>query len=233
MFGELDLTVVDCGFEVRSCQAKYFKMSICCSFVYHLALRNKTHECLAGRIRYLHDVNFCVSEPAQWKLTRYVCLLQASSSFHQKATWDYPDVRRNLIWQSEKEDMKEKYKFLVGLRNKIGFGSEKKYLRTRNSFFFYFWLDQIGVHTQNLPQPRQAYQYYTTETIKNWNRHLTHLKHTILNLGQPVLRLVHWAQCFLLGRWAAKYTNFIGFCFTRPEFEPTIYLPHSRQADQS
>ena len=58
MIGALDLTVVDCGFEVRSCQAKDFNISICCSFVYHLALRNKTHDCLAGRIRYLHDVDF-------------------------------------------------------------------------------------------------------------------------------------------------------------------------------
>jgi len=64
---------------------------------------------------------------------------------------------------------------------------------------------------------------YTTETIKNWYRHFTQLKHIILNLGQLVLRLIHRAQCFLLGRWAAN-TNFIGFCFTRPEFEPTIYV---------
>ena len=131
MIGVFDLTVVDCGFEFRSCQANDFKISICCSFVYYLTLRNKTHDCLVGRIRYLHDVDFCVSEPALWKLTRYVGLLQASSSFHQQTTWDDPDVRRNF-WQSEKEDRKENYKFLVSLRKKIGFGSEKTYLRTRN-----------------------------------------------------------------------------------------------------
>ena len=97
MIGVLDLTVVDCEFEFWSWQAKYFQISICCVFVYHLALRNKTHDCLAGRIRYLHDVDFCVSEPALWKLTRYVGLVQASSSFHQKATWDHPVVRRKLM----------------------------------------------------------------------------------------------------------------------------------------
>ena len=109
MIGVLDLTVVDCGFEFRSCQAKDFKISICCSFLYHLALRNKTHDCLTGRIRYLHDVDFCVSEPSLWTLTRYVGLVQASLTFHQKTTWD---VKRKLIWQSEKEDMKENYKSL-------------------------------------------------------------------------------------------------------------------------
>jgi hypothetical protein len=74
------MNVVDCGFEVLSCQTNHFKVSICCSFVYHLALRNKTHDCLAGRIIYLRDVDFCVSEPALWKLTQYVGLVQASSS---------------------------------------------------------------------------------------------------------------------------------------------------------
>jgi len=118
MIGVLDLTVVDCGFEFRSCQAKDFKISLCCSCVYHLALSNKTHDSLAGGIRYLHDVDLCVSEPALWKLTRYVGLLQASSSFHQQTTWDDPVVRRKLIWQSEKEDMMENYKFLVSLRKK-------------------------------------------------------------------------------------------------------------------
>ena len=132
MIGVLDLTVVYCGFEFRSCHATVFKISICCSFVYHLTLRNKTHDCLAGRIRYMYYVDFCVSEPALQKLTRYVGLVQASSSFHQKTTWDDPVVRRKLIWQSEKEDRRENYKFLVSLRKQIGFGSEKKYLRTRN-----------------------------------------------------------------------------------------------------
>ena len=132
VIGVLELTVVDCGFEFRSRQAKYFKIGICCYFVYHLALRKKTHDCLASRIRYLLDVEFCVSEPALWKLIRYVGLVQTSSSFHQKANWDDPVVRRKFMWQSEEKDMKENYKFLVSLRKQIGFGSEKQYLQTGN-----------------------------------------------------------------------------------------------------
>jgi hypothetical protein len=31
VIGVLELTVVDCGFEFRSCQAKYFKIGICCA----------------------------------------------------------------------------------------------------------------------------------------------------------------------------------------------------------
>ena len=47
MVSVLASSVVDCGFEPRSSNAKDYKIDICCFFTKHAALRRKTKEWLA------------------------------------------------------------------------------------------------------------------------------------------------------------------------------------------
>jgi hypothetical protein len=40
--------VVDCGFEHRSGQTKYYKIGICCFLAKHAALRRNSKDCFLG-----------------------------------------------------------------------------------------------------------------------------------------------------------------------------------------
>jgi hypothetical protein len=40
--------VVDCGFEPRSDQTKYYKIGICCFLAKHAALRRNSKDCCLG-----------------------------------------------------------------------------------------------------------------------------------------------------------------------------------------
>ena len=44
--GMFALTVVDCGFELRSDQTKDYNIGICCLSAKYAALRNKNKDCL-------------------------------------------------------------------------------------------------------------------------------------------------------------------------------------------
>ena len=51
----LALSVIDCGFDVRSNQTKYHKIVICCFYAKHAVFRSNNKECLPLNL-------YCVSE---------------------------------------------------------------------------------------------------------------------------------------------------------------------------
>jgi hypothetical protein len=73
MLSVLASSVIDCGYELRSCQTKEYKIGICCFSAKYIALRRKSKEWLA---RYQDNVTEWGDMSTRRLLFQWVCMIK-------------------------------------------------------------------------------------------------------------------------------------------------------------
>ena len=89
--GVLASSVIDCGYELRSCQTKEYKIGICC-----FSLRRKSKDWLA---RNQNNVSECSDISTQWLLLAH--LAKGNVSFYHHSVVFRPLTIHILIFSSE------------------------------------------------------------------------------------------------------------------------------------